>query len=92
MKTERNKERFPEEFCFQLNSKKLDNLRSQTVTTKQLSNISYMSRSLPYAFTHLRRFILKNENLIVLYKNNTKYDKKIREIEERIFKIEKEKK
>ena len=60
MKTERNKERFPEEFCFQLNSKEFAEAKSQ------------------------------NENLIVLYKNNTKYDEKIREIEKRLLKIEKE--
>lgn len=66
------------------------------------------------AFTHLRRFILKNENLvmslknndhlattfknfekrieqnlIVLYKNNTKYDKEITLIKNRLEKIEK---
>ena len=66
------------------------------------------------AFTYLRRFVLKNENLmmelknndhlsktfgnfekrieqnlIVLYKNNTKYDKAISEIKERLKKIEK---
>ncbi len=66
------------------------------------------------AFTHLRRFILKNENLmmelknndhlsttfsnfekrieqdlIVLYKNNTKYDREIDAIKKRLSKVEK---
>lgn len=66
------------------------------------------------AFTHLRRFILKNENLImelknndhlsttfsnfekrieqnliVLYKNNTKYDKEINLLKKRLYNIEK---
>jgi hypothetical protein len=66
------------------------------------------------AFTHLRRFILKNENLmmelknndqltrtfsnfekrieqdlIVLYKNVTKYDKEIAVIKKRLMKLEK---
>ena len=65
------------------------------------------------AFTHLRRFILKNENLmmelknndhlsktfsnfekrieqnfIVLFKNSSKYEKKMKTLEERIDKIE----
>ena len=65
------------------------------------------------AFTHLRRFILKNENLmmelknkdhlsktfsnfekriehdlIVLYKNNTEKDKRLRNVEEKLKKIE----
>lgn len=67
------------------------------------------------AFTHLRRFVLKNENLmmelknneqlskvfsnfekrieqnlIVLYKNTTKYDKEISSIKKRLQKIEKD--
>ncbi len=66
------------------------------------------------AFTHIRRFILKNENLmmelknndhlsttfsnfekrieqdlIVLYKNNTKYDREIAAIKKRLQKVEK---
>ncbi len=66
------------------------------------------------AFTHLRRFILKNENLmmelknndhlsttfsnfekrieqdlIVLYKNNTKYTREIEAIKKRLLKVEK---
>ncbi len=66
------------------------------------------------AFTHLRRFILKNENLmmelknndhlsttfsnfekrieqslIVLYKNNTKYDKKFKALEDNIDALQK---
>ena len=67
---------------FQLNSSELINIKSQTVICNTITHRKGVN---PTVF-------LKNENLIVLYKNNTKYDKKIREIEERIFKIEKEKK
>lgn len=41
----RNKERFPDDFCFQLTGVEYNNLKSQIGTTNN------MSRSLPYAFT-----------------------------------------
>ncbi len=135
----RNKERFPEEFCFQLNSNELAESKSQNVTlisptsrnyklpfvfTEQGAYaLSFVLRSeravqtgifIAKAFTHLRRFILKNENLmmelqnnsnltktfsnfekrieqslIVLYKNNTKYDKKLKELEAKIDALQK---
>ena len=43
----RNRSRFPEDFMFQLSRKKLDNLKSQFVT----SSWGGMRRALPYAFT-----------------------------------------
>ena len=43
----RNIDRFPEDFMFQLNNKEYEDLRSQIVTTKELSK----RRTLPYAFT-----------------------------------------
>ena len=46
----RNVERFPEEFCFQLNEKEFENLRCQFVTSSLSSNYGGR-RYLPYAFT-----------------------------------------
>ena len=47
----RNIERFPEEFCFQLNEIEMKNLRSQFVTSS-LNKSNYGGRRyLPYAFT-----------------------------------------
>ena len=43
----RNIKRFPDDFMFQLTNEEWNNLRSQFVTTKDLSKI----RTLPYAFT-----------------------------------------
>ena len=43
----RNIERFPNDFYFQLTEEELINLQSQIVTT----NLSNMSRTLPYVFT-----------------------------------------
>ena len=51
----RNMERFPEEFCFQLNEKELENLRFQIETSKRENNSTSSSRGgrryLPYVFT-----------------------------------------
>jgi len=51
----RNIERFPEEFCFQLNEKELENLRFQIETSKRENNSISNSRGgrryLPYVFT-----------------------------------------
>ena len=51
----RNIERFPEEFCFQLNEKELENLRFQIETSKREKNSINNSRGgrryLPYVFT-----------------------------------------
>ena len=48
-------ERFPEEFCFQLNEKELENLRFQIETSKGENNSTSSSRGgrryLPYVFT-----------------------------------------
>ena len=44
----RNIDRFPEDFCFQLNSRELKNLRSQNATSKQLSS---KRRYNPYVYT-----------------------------------------
>lgn len=103
------------------------NYKSPTVFTEQGAYaLSFVLRSkkavetgifIAKAFTHLRRFIFKNENLmmelknndhlsttfsnfekrieqnlIVLYKNNTKYDKEITQIKVRLDEIEKHKK
>lgn len=47
----RNKERFPEEFCFQLSNIEMKNLRSQIVTSSLNKNNYGGRRYLPYAFT-----------------------------------------
>ena len=51
----RNIERFPEEFCFQLNEKELENLRFQFETSKRETDKTSNSRGgrrfLPYVFT-----------------------------------------
>ena len=62
----RNKERFPEKFCFQLNEDELENLRSQFATTSKLEDNKYRSKKyLPYAFTEqgiaMLSGLLKNE-------------------------------
>ena len=46
----RNKKRFPEEFCFQLNEKDVDSLRSQFATLKN-QGCGQHRKYLPYAFT-----------------------------------------
>lgn len=134
----RNKKRFPEDFCFQLNSSELAAYKSQNVicddvtigkrvfptafTEQGCYTLSFVLKSpkavemgvfIARAFTYLRRFILKNENLmmelknndhlsktfanfekrieqnlIVLYKNNTKYDQEIEKIKKRLLAIE----
>ena len=47
---QRNKERFPENFCFQLNEKELEVLRSQIVTLEKKGKGQH-SKYLPYVFT-----------------------------------------
>ena len=44
---ERNKVRFPEDFCFQLNSVEFENLRSQNATSNNISSRRYN----PYVYT-----------------------------------------
>ena len=61
----RNKERFPEKFCFQLNEDELENLRSQ-IATSSLENENYGGRRYsPYVFTEqgiaMLSGLLKNE-------------------------------
>lgn len=47
----RNKERFPENFCFQLTEEELENLRSQ-IATSSLEKEKYGGRrTLPYVYT-----------------------------------------
>ena len=48
----RNKERFPEEFCFQLNESEVENLRLQIATlNKKINNGKVNRKYLPYVFT-----------------------------------------
>lgn len=47
----RNLERFPQEFCFQLDETEMSNLRSQFVTSSLNKNSYGGRRYLPYAFT-----------------------------------------
>ena len=105
----RNKERFPEDFCFKLNSSELAQIKSQNAICNDLSTrkgmsptafteqgayaLSFVLRSkkaiemgifIARAFTHLRRFILKNENLIMELKNNDHLSKTFSNFEKRI--------
>jgi hypothetical protein len=108
----RNIDRFPEDFCFQLDSGELDTLWSQFVTMGDVSINNYVKRNKPYvfteagsfalsfilrsekavtmgqfiirAFTHLRRFVLKNENLMMELKNNDHLSKTFSNFEKRI--------
>jgi len=105
----RNIERFPEEFCFQLNSNELALIKSQIVirddvtyrkgvrpyvfTEQGAYALSFVLRSdkavemgifIAKAFTHLRRFILKNENLVMELKNNDNLSKTFSNFEKRI--------
>lgn len=63
----RNINRFPETFCFQLREDELENLRLQiaTANSKNVTNISSLRRTLPYAFTEegiaMLSGLLKNE-------------------------------
>jgi hypothetical protein len=54
----RNKERFPEEFCFQLNNIEFQDWKSQIVTSK---SIKMGLRRPPYAFTE-QALIIPNPN------------------------------
>lgn len=105
----RNKKRFPEDFCFKLNSKELAESKSQNVILTSPSSrnyiaptvfteqgayaLSFVLRSekaeqmgifIARAFTHLRRFILKNENLVMELKNNENLSKTFSNFEKRI--------
>lgn len=105
----RNKERFPEEFCFTLSSSELAEAKSQNATLKDPTSrnykrptvfseqgayaLSFVLRSpkaiemgifIARAFTHLRRFVLKNENLIMELKNNDHLSKTFSNFEKRI--------
>ena len=62
----RNIERFPEDFCFQLNSNELNQMWFQNGTTSKIQNAKYRSEKyLPYAYTEqgvaMLSGILKNE-------------------------------
>jgi hypothetical protein len=105
----RNIKRFPDEFCFQLDSNELAESKSQFVTLIRASSrnykrpyvfteqgayaLSFVLRSekaiemgifIAKAFTHLRRFILKNENLVMELKNNDNLSKTFSNFEKRI--------
>lgn len=63
----RNKERFPEEFCFQLDDNEFENWKSQFATSK--SNSDKMGlRKHPYAFTEqgvaMLSAVLKSESAV----------------------------
>ena len=48
----RNKERFPENFCFKLTENEIENLRSQIATASEIENTKFRNkRYLPYVFT-----------------------------------------
>lgn len=108
----RNQEKFPEDFCFRLTDKELEERWSHFATIYDEKTVGYMSRSKPLAFTeqgsyalsfilrskkatemgifiarafvHLRRFILKNENLMMELKNNDHLSKTFSNFEKRI--------
>ena len=105
----RNKTRFPEDFCFKLNSEDLQDHGSQSVIRDRVSTgnrtyptvfteqgayaLSFVLRSpkavemgvfIARAFTYLRRFILKNENLMMELKNNDHLSKTFSNFEKRI--------
>ena len=108
----RNIHRFPEDFCFQLTNKEIEERCSHFVTMFDEKTVGYMSRNPPRvfteagsfalsfvlrsnkatemgvfiirAFTHLRRFVLKNENLMMELKNNDHLSKTFSNFEKRI--------
>lgn len=108
----RNKVFFPPDFCFQLDSSELEDLRSQFVIANSVTIRNYKSRFHPHvfteagafalsfflktekaakmgqfiirAFTHLRRFVLKNENLMMELKNNDQLSRTFSNFEKRI--------
>ncbi len=105
----RNKERFPEDFCFKLNSSELAQIKSQIATCSSLTPrkgvtptvfteqgayaLSFVVNSqqaiemgifIARAFMHLRRFILKNENLLMDMKNLDHLSKRFKDHERRI--------
>jgi len=105
----RNQTRFPEDFCFKLNSEDLQDHRSQSVIRDKINSgnrtyptvfteqgayaLSFVLRSpkavemglfIARAFTYLRRFILKNENLMMELKNNDHLSKTFSNFEKRI--------
>lgn len=61
----RNKERFPESFCFQLSENETENLRSQFATSSLAKENYGGRRTLPYVFTEqgiaMLSGLLKNE-------------------------------
>ncbi|PIR92536.1 DNA-binding protein [Candidatus Falkowbacteria bacterium CG10_big_fil_rev_8_21_14_0_10_44_15] len=75
----RNKERFPEEFMFQLTSKEFENLRSQFVTSSWGGR-----RYLPFAFTEygvvMLSSVLKSRKAIAININIVKAFIKLREL------------
>lgn len=105
----RNKSRFPDDFCFRLNSNELADFKSQNVIRNDITTrkgitpyvfteqgaytLSFVLRSvraiemgifIARAFTHLRRLVLKNENLIMELKNNDHLSKTFSNLEKRI--------
>lgn len=105
----RNQTRFPEDFCFKLNTNDLPTDGSQSVIRDKISSgnrtyptvfteqgayaLSFVLRSpkavemglfIARAFTYLRRFILKNENLMMELKNNDQLSRTFANFEKRI--------
>ncbi|OUR99628.1 hypothetical protein A9Q84_00995 [Halobacteriovorax marinus] len=105
----RNQNRFPEDFCFKLNTEDLEASGSQTVILRKTNSRNYMYPTvfteqgayalsfvlrsdkavemglfIARAFTYLRRFILKNENLMMELKNNDHLSKTFSNFEKRI--------
>lgn len=105
----RNRERFPDDFCFKLEINELADIKSQSATCNALTYrkgmtptvfteqgayaLSFVLSSekaiemgvfIARAFTHLRRFILKNENLMMELKNNDHLSKTFSNFEKRI--------
>jgi hypothetical protein len=105
----RNIDRFPDDFCFKLDSNELAEIKSQNATCSPLTYrkgmtptvfteqgayaLSFVLKSekaiqmgvfIARAFTHLRRFILKNENLMIELKNNDHLSKTFSNFEKRI--------
>ena len=105
----RNHNRFPNDFCFQLNFSELAEITSQNVIRNERKTrkgvapkvfteqgayaLSFVLKSnkaiemgvfIARAFTHLRRFILKNENLMLELKNNDNLSQTFSIFEQRI--------
>ena len=96
----RNKDRFPENFCFQLTEIELENMWSQIGTTSKLEYNKYRSKKyLPYVFTEqgiaMLSGLLKNDiavqvsiNIMNAFVEMRKFIYNNRNLFERVIKIE----